>query len=134
TCSDQLRLLISFITTNFDDHDHEQVDLERGDGPPEYPGQSAIEMVTDYLTKVREHAYGEIAKQYGEAMFRSMRKELVVTIPAVWSEMARDSTLKAVVNANFAAAKTSLVTEPEAAAIYTLKGIMEGASRADVNV
>ncbi|KAF3905023.1 hypothetical protein AA313_de0204483 [Arthrobotrys entomopaga] len=55
-----------------------------------------------------------------------MRKQLVVTVPAVWSERAKNLTLSAVRRAAFDADKISLVAEPEAAAIYTLKGIREG--------
>jgi molecular chaperone DnaK (HSP70) len=67
-------------------------------------------------------------------MLETLDKQLVVTVPAVWSERAKDQTLKAVTKAKWAASKISLVSEPEAAAIYTLKGMTEGANRAEVRV
>ena len=75
-----------------------------------------------------------LSNQYGEDLFETLTKELVVTVPAVWSERAKDQTLKAVTKAKWAASKISLVTEPEAAAIYTLKWMTEGANKQQVCV
>ena len=131
--STQLRLLMALLTQRFDSIDLDDV-MENTDTPPEYPGKDPVEMVADYLTKIREHCFAHISKIYGDQMFRSMRKELVVTVPAVWSEIAKDRTLKAVTRANFATDKLSLVTEPESAAIYTLKWMTEGANVSEVNI
>ncbi|KAK6337277.1 hypothetical protein TWF730_002683 [Orbilia blumenaviensis] len=102
--------------------------------PPEYPGKSTVDMVADYLTKVRETTWDVLEQQYGKVLFSSMKKELVVTVPAVWSERAKNLTLKAVNRAEFNASKIFLLSEPEAAAIYTLKGIREGPSRDDIKI
>jgi molecular chaperone DnaK (HSP70) len=75
-----------------------------------------------------------LGKQYGEALLETMTKELVITVPAVWSERAKDLTLKAVTGAKWGTDKIALVTEPEAAAIYTLKWMTEGANREEVKV
>ncbi|KAM7198281.1 hypothetical protein V8F33_005072 [Rhypophila sp. PSN 637] len=133
--SEQFRHLLAFLTSRMTDLDIDVDDLlDKPDGPPEYPGKDPVDMVADYLTRVRGAAWAEIEKTYGKEMFASMRKELVVTVPAVWSERAKDLTLKAVQRAHFNADKISLVTEPEAAAIYTLKGMMEGPNKNDVKV
>lgn len=134
--SKQLKLLLALLTQsvaglNLDESDDEQ---DPEDAPPEYPGKSAVEIVADYLTEVRKHIWKGIAVQYGEALFASLPKELIVTVPAVWSERAKDLTLKAVGKAKFDAKSISIVTEPEAAAVYTLRGMKEGANRADVKV
>jgi len=134
--SEQFRLLLAFLTSRMTDLDVSVDDiLDKPDGgPPDYPGKDPVDMVADYLTKVREWTWIEMERTYGAEMFASMRKELVVTVPAVWSERAKDLTLKAVHRAGFDAAKTSLVTEPEAAAIYTLKGMREGYNKAEICV
>lgn len=62
--------------------------------------------------------------QYQAALFESLPKELIVTVPAVWSERAKDLTLKAVSKADFGAQKTWIVTEPEVAAVYALRDMM----------
>jgi hypothetical protein len=109
----------------------------RDDAPPAYPGhsgKSSVDIIGDYLSKVRETTYKEMTKSYGEKLLGSMSKELVITVPAVWSERAKDLTYKAVSRAGFGANKIMMVTEPEAAAVYTLKGMAEGVSKADIKV
>jgi len=134
--SKQLKLLLAFLTRGMDDIDLNDLnsDEEDEDGPPEYPGKSAVEIVADYLSELREHVYMKMTQQYGKALFSSLEKELVVTVPAVWSERAKDQTLKAVTKAKFDATKIALVTEPESAAIYTLKWMSEGANKEDIHV
>jgi hypothetical protein len=127
------RLLLAFLTSNMGGLGLDDV-MEGDDGPPEYPGKSAVELVADYLSRVREHTWNELEAQYGRNLLASMRKELVVTVPAVWSERAKEQTMRAVSRAQFNAEKLSLVTEPEAAAIYTLKNMMEGAGQADMQL
>ena len=132
--SKQLKVLLAFLTSNFNGLDLDDLNSDDEDGPPAYPGKDPVDIVADYLTEVRRHVWQDLGKQYGESMFDSLTKELVVTVPAVWSERAKDLTLKAVTKAKFDAAKLSLVTEPEAAAVYTLKGMTEGANKDDVKV
>ncbi|KAK3332846.1 hypothetical protein B0T19DRAFT_448679 [Cercophora scortea] len=136
--SEQFRMLLAFLTSRMTGLDVDVDDLPalgtELEGPPEYPGKDPVDMVADYLTEVRKATWTEIGNAYGDEMFAQMRKELVVTVPAVWSERAKDLTLKAVQRANFGAAKTMLVTEPEAAAIYTLKCMREGINKDDIKV
>lgn len=48
--------------------------------------------------------------------------EWILTVPAVWSDTAKDATLQAAQMAGFGrSSKLTLVTEPEAAAIYAFK-------------
>ncbi|KAF3129560.1 hypothetical protein TWF703_008847 [Orbilia oligospora] len=107
---------------------------ESSNEPLDHPSKTPVDMVADYLTKVREIAWDVLEQQYGKVLFSSMKKELVVTVPAVWSERAKDLTLRAVNRAEFNASRISLVSEPEAAAIYTLKDMREGPSRDDIKV
>jgi len=133
--SKQLKMLLAFLTSSFDGLDlDDDSDSNKEDGPPDYPGKDPVDVVADYLTEVRKHVYKELAELYGEALLGSLRKELVITVPAVWSERAKDLTLKAVSKAKFDAFKMSLVTEPEAAAIYTLKGMKEGPGKDQIQV
>ncbi|KLU92190.1 hypothetical protein MAPG_11136 [Magnaporthiopsis poae ATCC 64411] len=95
---------------------------------------NVVEVITDLLSEIRIKTYDELKKRYGEAVLSTMRKELVVTIPAVWSERAKGLTLKAVMGAGWAADKISTVTEPEAAAIYTLRSMAESSSKVEIDV
>jgi len=62
-------------------------------------------------------------------LWRTLPITLVVTVPAVWSDAAKDSTLRAVRMAGFDTTcfpllkRTILTTEPEAAAIYTIQSL-----------
>ena len=50
--SKQLRLLLAFLTENFNglSLDDLNSDDEEDDGPPEYPGKAPVDIVADYLT------------------------------------------------------------------------------------
>lgn len=134
--SKQLKLLLAFL--RFDGLEgldlNDSGDDDDADGPPDYPGKEPVEIVADYLTEVRKHAYADLGNIYQGGLFDTLNKELVVTVPAVWSEKAKDLTLKAVTKAKFNVNKISLVTEPEAAAIYTLKDMKEGPGQDQIQV
>jgi len=96
-----------------------------------------VDVVTDYLTRVREHIFKELSEQYGPKVFRSLYKDIVVTCPAVWGERAKDLTLEAVNRAMFqqrGRGNLLLVTEPEAAAVYTLNEMQNGAKKSSIAV
>ncbi|KAJ0417519.1 hypothetical protein BJY00DRAFT_325500 [Aspergillus carlsbadensis] len=91
------------------------------------PGKSAIQVVADYLSKVYDHILRSIAKQITEATLQITPLEFWFTVPAIWSDQAKDATLQAVRLAGFATRSGSvqdeinLITEPEAAAIAALR-------------
>jgi hypothetical protein len=100
--------------------------------PPAYPAKDAVEMVTDYLTEVCKHVYKELELQYGSALFQSLQRSLVITVPAVWSERAKDLTVQAVRKPGWKTDLISLVTETECGAIYTLRWMIAGANCQEV--
>jgi molecular chaperone DnaK (HSP70) len=130
--SKQLRLLLQFLASGIDSLSLNDLDSDDEDGPPEYPGKSPVDVVADYLSEVRASAYKTLEMKYGAELFSMLNKVLVITVPAVWSEHAKDQTLKAVTKSNWGASKIGLVTEPEAAAIYTLKYMNQGVNRDQV--
>lgn len=83
-------------------------------------GKSATDIVTDYLTHLHKHVLHEITKRWGEHMVSTTKIEYVLSVPAVWSDAAKDCTLKAATKAGIGPA-VSLMSEPEAAMIYCLK-------------
>lgn len=135
--SKQLKLLLAFLANNLQNMDLDMSeDEEEEDGLPEYPGKDPVDIVADYLTELRKHVWKELSEQYGAAVLETLDKEIVVTVPAVWSERAKDLTVRAVKRANFVGPyeRICMVTEPEAAAIYTLKGMTEGANKEEIKV
>ncbi|KAF2130413.1 Hsp70 family protein [Dothidotthia symphoricarpi CBS 119687] len=94
-------------------------------GPHEQP----VDIVADFLTHVRNHLVQNLDNQYGKELWRTLPITLVVTVPAVWSDAAKDRTLQAIRKAGFNATgfpklkRTITATEPEAAAIYTIQSL-----------
>lgn len=94
-------------------------------------GRDAEKLVADYLNALTEHLLYTLREKLGESVVKSTPLEFVVTVPAIWSDLAKDKTKKAcqqaVQNLPLAAGSSKthihLVSEPEAAAIYALHGL-----------
>lgn len=82
--------------------------------------KQAVDVVADYLTKVWEYAMKEIARKQGVNFRDSYKLKVVMSVPAMWTPVAKEKTLQAARQAGLGT-DISLVTEPEAAALATLK-------------
>ena len=84
-----------------------------------------VTVVTDFLKAVRETALASIEGAYGSEWTRSTRKEYVLTVPAIWSDAAKSLMVQAAQDAGFGVHRVdfNLISEPEAAAAYTLRAI-----------
>lgn len=83
-----------------------------------------MDAVSDYLTKIYEHTMETLNRRYGESFVNSTEVEFVLTVPAVWSDAAKNATLQAAERAGMGSRHDlKLISEPEAAAVYTLKTI-----------
>ncbi|KAI9792787.1 MAG: hypothetical protein M1816_001519 [Peltula sp. TS41687] len=86
-------------------------------------GKSALDVATDYLRAICQHALTKIETRFPKVFYDTLPKEFVLSVPAVWSDRAKDLTLRAARGAGLHL--VSLVKEPEAAALFTshlLKG------------
>ncbi|KAN0102782.1 hypothetical protein V8E51_011095 [Hyaloscypha variabilis] len=90
---------------------------------PGYTWKGPEEVVTDYLTKA--FACFDAATEYMADLKPTIPVDIVVTTPVAWSYKAKNSTIRAIRHAGFNERnfpnlqRLLLVTEPEAAAIYT---------------
>ena len=84
-----------------------------------------VTVVTDFLKAVRETALASIARTYGSEWTRTIGKEYVLTVPAMWTDAAKSHMVKAAQDAGFGVHRVdfNLISEPEAAAAYTLRAI-----------
>ncbi|KAF8244311.1 hypothetical protein K440DRAFT_559147 [Wilcoxina mikolae CBS 423.85] len=86
--------------------------------------KSTKDIVGDYIDAIFKHALsvilGKQVPQYREALNR-LPKEYVLTVPAIWSELAKQATLIAANRSGRTIQPRDLVTEPEAAALYTIQ-------------
>ncbi|KAF1812575.1 actin-like ATPase domain-containing protein [Eremomyces bilateralis CBS 781.70] len=80
--------------------------------------------VSDYLTQIYKHTVETLTMRYGESFMARTKVEFVLTVPAVWSDAAKAGTLSAAERAGMGSRHDlKLISEPEAAAVYTLKAI-----------
>jgi hypothetical protein len=82
-------------------------------------------VVEDFLSGVRECTVKNIEGSYDPEWVRASKIEYVLTVPAIWSDSAKNLMVQAATKAGFGEHRTDfhLVSEPEAAAAYTLKAI-----------
>lgn len=86
--------------------------------------KTVMEAVSDYLAQIYRHTMETLTRRYGETFMSLTKVQFVLTVPAVWSDSAKDATLKAAEKAGMGKRhELQLISEPEAAAVYTLKAI-----------
>ena len=56
--------------------------------------KSAVEVAGDYIAAMHMHAISDIESKLPADYLRMCRKKYVVSVPAVWSDKAKDNTLK----------------------------------------
>lgn len=107
------------------EHDDPSLTSLAGSGMLQLPPfRDAAGVCEDYLHEVYTHVSGILREQMTDLTFENTPMECWVTLPAVWSEEAKDATLKAARNAGFgkrSGDEIYTIAEPEAAAIATLK-------------
>ncbi|KAL1835667.1 hypothetical protein VTJ49DRAFT_6256 [Mycothermus thermophilus] len=86
--------------------------------------KTVVDAVSDYLTQIYKHTMHTLQRRYGESFLASTKVDFVLTCPAVWSDAAKATTLQAAERAGMGAqSQIQMISEPEAAAVYTLKAI-----------
>jgi len=99
--------------------------------------RSTVEIVADYIGAAYKHALSKIRKAE-VAEVAALPKQFVITVPAIWSDMAKSATLQAARLAHpdlNLVNPEDLVTEPEAAALYALQGFQNrGLNKGDTFV
>lgn len=86
---------------------------------PKMSHMKAVDYASDYLTCIVDHVLHEsLPRQFGASFLENQQISYVVTVPAIWSDKAKDLTRQAAVRAGIDQSKLMLITEPEAAALY----------------
>ncbi|KAK7701749.1 hypothetical protein SLS57_011631 [Botryosphaeria dothidea] len=83
-------------------------------------GKSAQDVVTDYLAQLWAWVQDDIGRYNGAHWTSIYSLKVVLTVPAIWSPLAKDNTERAAKAAGMPE-DILLVTEPEAAALAVLK-------------
>jgi molecular chaperone DnaK (HSP70) len=78
-----------------------------------------VDITADFLTCVMRYVHEACFPfQFGADFLRNQQLAYIITVPAIWSDLAKDLTRQAAVRAGIAEDRLDLVTEPEAAALY----------------
>lgn len=78
------------------------------------------------MSALGEHLNYTLREKLGDSVVKNTPLEFVVTVPAIWSDLAKDKTRRACLKATGLSASSApihLISEPEAAAIYALHGM-----------
>ncbi|KAI0973390.1 hypothetical protein F4678DRAFT_477857 [Xylaria arbuscula] len=100
-------------------------------------GKSPVQVTSDYLEALWNHALKQICDEKGSNFVAGMPFEVVVTVPAIWTDYARGRMYEAAKLAGILKGRTagetniSFISEPEAAAIATMP---ELGNRSDLRV
>ena len=83
---------------------------------------SPVTVVTDYLQSIRETTIFDMERSVSVPVLHDTNVEYVLTIPATWSESAKELLVQAAEGAGFGLHRESfhLISEPECAAVHTL--------------
>jgi molecular chaperone DnaK (HSP70) len=86
---------------------------------PSLPEKSAVDFTADYLTRILEYvSYEVLPNRYGAKFLQNQQISYIITVPAIWSDKAKEHTRRAAVMAGIPRKKLLLITEPEAAALF----------------
>ncbi|KAG0136910.1 hypothetical protein HOY82DRAFT_549029 [Tuber indicum] len=93
-------------------------------------GKKIVDIVTDYLGALKSYTVQTLERRLGKEIVQRSKVEYVLTVPAVWSDKARQMTMEAAIRAGLGvgsedggAGLLKLITEPEGAAEYALRSI-----------
>lgn len=89
-------------------------------------GLRPVEVVADFLSDVRDATIKSIQDSWGAGFANDSRIEYVLSIPAIWTDAAKNHMIQAAESAGYGKHRTDfrLISEPEAAASYTLKAML----------
>jgi len=86
---------------------------------PDLPNKKALDFAGDYLTRICKFVLEEILpSRYGARFLENQQISYVLTVPAIWSDKAKELTRQAAIMAGIPRRKLMLITEPEAAALF----------------
>ncbi|KAH7135278.1 hypothetical protein B0J11DRAFT_156863 [Dendryphion nanum] len=98
------------------------------------PAKCASDVATDFLKELHAWIISYLEKRISPEILAATPMEFWFTVPAIWSDHAKDATRKAALAAGFGSHGEDsifLIPEPEAAGISTLKSLSDTGARTD---
>ncbi|KAI9842642.1 MAG: hypothetical protein M1837_007009 [Sclerophora amabilis] len=97
-------------------------------------GLSSTDVVSDYLSALYLHVLQTLYRRFDKNVMQMTKVDFVLTVPALWSDAAKKRTENAAIGAGMTGAHDlELLSEPESAAVYTLKHTDTTNSQIQVN-
>lgn len=97
------------------------------------PNIQPITVVEHFLTAVYTHTMSTLYRRFDRSVMATASVDFVLTVPAIWSDAAKQKTFDAARRAGMGNEHNlDLLSEPESAAIYTLKNMDSGNSAVSV--
>ena len=89
-----------------------------------------MDIVSHYLEAIYKHVMTTLYRRFDRGVMQMTKIDFVLTIPAIWSDAAKQRTQEAAVRAGMGNEHSlQLLSEPESAAIHTLKTLDNANSR-----
>ncbi|KAG5915102.1 hypothetical protein E4U53_004528 [Claviceps sorghi] len=89
---------------------------------PNSDGDTPLQLTKIYLSCLHDHFIRILEDKLSSAVVHATPMDFVVTVPAIWSNTAKQATERAAAMAGFCGnRRIHLISEPEAAALYTIK-------------
>ena len=87
--------------------------------PRQHNSKEPVDFAADYLSCLYNYVHEKFfPNEFGLADVQTQRLIYVITVPAIWSDTAKDLTRQAAIRAGIPRDNLALITEPEAAALY----------------
>ncbi|KAK4182907.1 hypothetical protein QBC35DRAFT_419950 [Podospora australis] len=80
-----------------------------------------VDVAADFIGAIYKHALSEIQEVVPDDYFSICQKQFVLSVPAVWSDAAKNATMQAAKTAGIF--PVTLIKEPEAAALHTMHSL-----------
>ncbi|KAK6505981.1 hypothetical protein TWF506_010908 [Arthrobotrys conoides] len=113
------------------DSDYTNLVPEAQEASKKIPHNKAVtELVTDYLSALRAHITETLTAVYGPTFLKRSKLKYILTVPAIWSEKAKETHLEAAGKAGYGnKEELGLISEPQAAAIAAFRSLGQGPLR-----
>lgn len=86
---------------------------------PMHTDKKPVDFAADYLTCVQNFVQQTfLPRHYGKQFLQNQSMSYILTVPAIWSDGAKALTRQAAIRAGIPETSLTLITEPEAAALF----------------
>lgn len=85
--------------------------------------KSVVDVIADYLGSLKQHTMETLARNFNQEFLDVTPVDWILTVPAVWSDAAKALMMKAAVEGLGNKANIQLISEPDAAAVCTLRDL-----------